>query len=102
MDKATRLIPSAKEVHARIRAELAEEARSAAAVTTIAPVDFSQRTRNLLRPARLDDMTGQVRLRGLLRRLIDAAQAAGRAARTPPACRAVRRRQEHGGAHRRQ
>jgi Holliday junction DNA helicase RuvB len=77
MDKATRLIPSAKEVHARIRAELAEEARTAATVSTIAPVDFSQRTRNLLRPARLDEVTGQVRLRGLLRRLIDAAQQQG-------------------------
>lgn len=78
MDRPTRLIPSTAALHAQIRADLEAEATEAATITpTVAPVDFTQRTRNLLRPHRLADMTGQMRLRGLLRRLIDAARMQG-------------------------
>jgi Holliday junction DNA helicase RuvB len=78
VDRPTRVIRAARWVNAQIEAELAAEAEAVAlAAPPVAPVDFGQRTRNPLRPARLADMTGQVRLRGLLRRLIDAAQLQG-------------------------
>jgi Holliday junction DNA helicase RuvB len=43
-----------------------------------APVNHDDRTRNPLRPARLDDMIGQARLRTMLHRIIGASHMSGR------------------------